>query len=422
MGTLDSELGEVGDRINSGITELAALVDDAAPGWSRTVFSEPYRQARPYVARRMSDAGLDVHVDAVGNVIGRRAGSANGSPIVTGSHTDTVQGGGRFDGMVGVLAGIEVARMLRDSGTQLDHDLLVVDFLGEEANDFGVSCLGSRAISGLLSEQHLNRTDRRGHRLGDTLDRFGADPDRALDLSWRPGGVHAFIELHVEQGPLLERKQIPIGIVTAIAGIERLTARFVGRADHAGTMPMGERLDALAAAAQAVLTIEREGCGAPIHGVSTTGRLASGPGAFNVVPDRAQLWAEVRSVDAQWLRGAKRRLVEDIARDAAGRGVDVDLEWLNDQDPVPTSRSVQDRMAGAADRVGIPWSPVPSGAGHDAAHMAQLGPMGMIFIPSLGGRSHCPEEWTEPQHIVTGVQLLLYTVLDVDGLDSLVST
>lgn len=403
------------DRLGRDLTELATYVDSDAPGWTREVLTDPYRAAREWIRRRMLDAGLETTVDAAGNVVGRLAGTRGGRPLVTGSHTDTVHGGGRFDGIVGVLGAIELVRRMRETGTELGHDLVVCDFLGEEANEFGVSCVGSRAVAGALDAKHLDRRDPRGRRLGDALQRFGTDPEGALRLAWARDSVHAYVELHVEQGPWLEQHGISIGAVTAIAGIERLLASFAGRADHAGTMPMGERRDALAAAAQAVLSVEREGCGAPVHGVATTGRIESGPGAFNIVPDRARLWAEMRSIDPGWLSGAKGRIAERIASEAAERGVEVVLEWLVDQDPVPTDPSVQDIIGAAADDLGVSWSAVPSGAGHDAVHMAQLGPMGMIFVPSRAGRSHCPEEWTDLADVVTGVHALGATLVRLDA-------
>jgi len=414
-----TELGALApdtERLATDLAGLAAYRDPDAPGWTREVFTDPYRGERDWVRDRMRHAGLEVGVDAAGNVIGRLPGAAPGAPpLVTGSHTDTVHGGGRFDGVVGVLGAIEVARRLRETGTRLVRDLYVIDFLGEEANTFGISCLGSRALAGVLTGEHLDRRDAEGRRMGEVLAKFGADPDGALRLAWRPGSVHAYLELHIEQGPVLERQGMPLGVVTAIAGIERLLVAFDGRADHAGTTPMTDRRDALAAAAQAVLTIERTACAAPVHAVSTTGRIESQPGAFNVVPDQARLWAELRSADAGWLGGVKRRLVEQIAAEAAARGVTAVTEWLTDQDPVPTTPSVQDRIGRTADELGIRWTPIPSGAGHDAAHMTPLGPLGMIFIPSRGGRSHVPEEWTDLAQIAIGVHTLAATLVRLDA-------
>ena len=400
------------DRVEADIQRLSAVVDDSVAGWTRKVFSDPYRAGRSLVSSMMRDAGLEVRIDAAGNVVGRLAGAGQGPPLVIGSHTDTVHQGGRFDGVAGVVGAIEVARLVQEHGISLAHDLLVVDFLGEEPNDHGISCVGSRAIAGALSRSDLDRVDSDGIRLGASMAEFGLDPSASLGMAWQP--IHAFVELHIEQGPLLERTGVPIGVVTSIAGIERLLASFRGRADHAGTMPMEYRHDALAAAAEAVLAVERVGCGAPVHGVSTTGRLLSAPGAVNIVPAEAMLWAELRSTQADWLSGVRRTLAEEIAQGAASRGVEVVLDWLTDQPPVDAARRVQDEIAAAADDAGLVWRAVPSGAGHDAAHLARLGPMGMIFVPSAGGRSHVPEEFTTTDEIAQGIQVLLATLRRLD--------
>ena len=404
------------ERLQRDLDELAGLVEEGTPGWSRRVFSTAYREERELIVSKMRAAGLETRVDPAGNVVGVLRGSNPlAPPLMTGSHTDTVHAGGRFDGIVGVLGGIETARALTEAGVRLERDLIVVDFLGEEANPFGVSCLGSRSIAGLLDAAHLDRRDPdTGQRLGDAMREFGLEPERAVAQPWGNGSLHGYVELHVEQGPLLERSGSKIGVVTAIAGIERLMASFAGRADHAGTMPMAGRRDALIAAAEAILVVEREGCGAPIHGVSTTGKIESSPGSFNIVPDEATIWAEMRSVDPVWLHGAKGRVAHDIAESAAARGVDTAIEWLNDQDPVPTAQSVQDHIAGVAGGLGVDWEAIPSGAGHDAAHLAGLGPMGMIFIPSVGGRSHVPDEFTETDDVALGVNVLAQTLLRMD--------
>lgn len=405
------------DRVQEDLSALAALTEDSEPGWTRRVFSEPYRAEREYVRDLMRRAGLEVHIDGAGNVVGRLKGKdPNLPPLVTGSHTDTVHGGGRFDGMVGVLGSIEAVRLLQEQGVVLERDLVVIDFLGEEANPFGLSCLGSRAISGQLLPEHFDRTDGESDTtIGEVFTRFGLDPNDALELAWKPDSIHGYLELHIEQGPLMEREGLEIGVVTAIAGIERLMARFAGRADHAGTMPMEGRRDALIGAAEAILTIEREACGAPIHGVSTTGRIESSPGSFNIVPDEAKIWAEMRSVDPAWLTGAKRRVADKIAADAAARGLDAALDWLNDQPPVPTERSIQDLVGEVAAHQQLRWDAIPSGAGHDAAHMTHLGPMGMLFIPSTGGRSHVPEEHTPIDDIARGISVLAESLVRMDG-------
>jgi beta-ureidopropionase / N-carbamoyl-L-amino-acid hydrolase len=407
------------ERIQADVSELAAIRDPGNPGWTRQVFSEPYLASREWVAARMREAGLDVRRDETGNIVGVLHGTRPAAPaLVTGSHTDTVVGGGRFDGVVGVLGAVELVRRLREQDIRLTRDLVVVDFLGEESNDFGLSCLGSRALAGELGAADLDRADGEGVRLGDRYAASGVDPSGVLAADWaRRIPMHCYVELHVEQGPVLERKGVPIGVVTAIAGIERLLATFSGRPDHAGTRPMDDRRDAMVAAAEAVLAIEREGCGAPVHGVATTTRLTTQPDAPNVVPGTVRLRAEMRSIDEEWLTGARRRLVDEIVGKARERGVEVDFAWTSDNATVRTSTEVHAALADAADANGLPWTPVPSGATHDAVHLARLCPMGMVFIPSRAGRSHCPEEWSEFADIAAGVQVLGAAVQALDQQD-----
>ncbi|HEY5223886.1 MAG TPA: M20 family metallo-hydrolase [Microbacteriaceae bacterium] len=405
------------DRVAAGLSALSSIRDDSLTGWTREVFTDPYRDSRHWIRNEMRDAGLDVHMDGAGNIVGRLAGSSPGAPaIVTGSHTDTVTSGGRFDGIVGVLGGIETARRLQEEGIRLTHDLIVIDFLGEEPNEFGLSCLGSRTLAGELTAADLDRANSRGTRLADRYSDFGLDPSAVISNDWaRTGALHGYVELHIEQGPTLEERGIPIGIVTAIAGIERLIATFRGRADHAGTRSMESRQDAMVAAAEAVLAVRREGCSAPVHGVATTTQVHSLTESPNVVPSLVTMRSEVRSIDATWLSGTRRRLAEEIQASANATGIDVEFDWTHDNDVVETTPGVQETAAAAATAIGVPWMPIPSGATHDAVHMARLTRMGMIFIPSRDGKSHCPEEWTEVEDIATGIRVLADTILRLDA-------
>lgn len=407
---------ETMERLDAGIADLSRFRDPARPGWTREVFSDPYRDSRTWTMQRMKDAGLEVIIDNGGNIVGRLAGRTASAPaIVTGSHTDTVDGGGRFDGIVGVLGAIEAARTLRESDTRLDHDLIVVDFLGEESNAFGLSCLGSRSAAGELTAEDLDRQDYRGLRLGQAYTQYGLDPNKLTDVPWARQRLRAFIELHIEQGPILQERGLPLGVVTAITGIERFIATFTGSADHAGTRAMHDRRDAMVAAAEAVLAVRAEGCGAPTHGVATSTRVESESQSPNVVPSLVHMHSEVRSVDPSWLSGVKGRLTQEIAAKAAESGVDVEFDWSTDNAIVNADPGVQDIAAAAADSLGIPWMPIPSGATHDAVHMATLAPMGMIFIPSQDGKSHCPEEWTDTADIALGIDALVQTITNLDG-------
>ncbi len=396
-------------RLQADLAELAEFRDPDQPGWTRTVFSAPYLRSREWVAGRMRDAGLDVKRDAAGNLVGTLPGSL--PALVTGSHTDTVPGGGRFDGPVGVLGAIEVGRCIRESGRALHHELRVVDFLGEEPNEFGLSCIGSRAIAGTLTSDHIASRDGSGRTLAEAIASAGGDPLRIGGAAWS-GGVCAFVELHIEQGPVLEEAGIPLGIVSGIAGIERLQATFTGQAAHAGTTPMAARHDALSAAAEAVLAVERL---ASAGGVGTTGRLEVLRGGANVVPGKAEMWAEFRSIDGGWLDERRARFEQSAAEAGSRRGVSASVRRLSRTEPVVASEEVMSAMTKAIGGLGLGFVSLPSGAGHDAVQMARLGPVGMLFVPSAGGRSHCPEEWTAPEHIEAGAAALLGTLLVLDA-------
>jgi len=393
-------------RVSDDLETLASYRDPEAPGWTRRVFSAFDGAGREWVAGKMKEAGLEVETDAAANLIGRLPGKA-GLPgaIVSGSHTDTVHGGGRYDGIIGVLGAIEAVRCLSEARAELAHDLVVVDFLGEEPNDFALSCVGSRAVAGTLDEGHLGLVGPDGRTLAEALAACGGQPAALSRARW-PAGVHCYVELHIEQGPLLEQARVPIGVVTGIVGIHRLLATLKGRPDHAGTTPMSLRRDALLGAAELALAIE----GLADGGVATTGRLEIRPGAHNVVPAEADLWAEARSAEEGWLEEFGRRVTEALAGIGTRRHLASDLRWISREHPVTVTGWVAAAIGEAARSRGIDPLAIPSGAGHDASQMARLGPMGMIFVPSRAGRSHCPEEWTDLEDIVRGISVLAETV------------
>ena len=404
------------ERLDADIQALAQFTDTSLPGWTRRALTEPYSESRRWTVQLMRAAGLEVVRDRAGNILGRLRGE-QGLPgaLVTGSHTDSVVGGGRFDGICGVVGAVEAVRCLQESGARLAHDLVVVDFFGEETNDYGFGCLGSRAAARGLDADFLDRRDQAGVALHERLVACGTDPGDLRGPVWRRGEVEAFVELHVEQGPTLADQAVPVGVVTAVAGIERLLARFLGRPDHAGTRAMADRRDAMVAAARAVLAVQRTGCDAPVHGVATTTRVESDNPSPNVVASNVTMQSELRSVDAAWLHGARRRVTEQLLEAAQQSGVEVELDWSTDNGVVDTDGLVQDATAEALDQLGIPWTPIPSGATHDSVHMADIAPSGMIFIPSRnGGVSHSPEEWTDAADIATGVDALAATLIALD--------
>jgi len=398
------------ERVQADLDALAEFREPDQGVWTRRVFSDAYLRSREWLAERMREAGLEVSRDAAGNLIGVLPGPS--PALVTGSHTDTVADGGRFDGPLGVLAAIEVARCVRKGGLALRHELRAVDFLGEEPNEFGMSCVGSRAIAGNLTREHLALHDASGRTLADAIATAGGDPSHIDKAAWPASDVRAFVELHIEQGPVLEGAGVPIGIVSGVAGIERLQLTFEGEAGHAGTTPMGTRHDALAAAAEAVLAIER--IASRGDGVGTSGRIDAKPGALNVIPGHVDVWAELRHTSKEWLDESRRELEHDVDVIGRRRGVKAAVSLLSRTDPVLCSGEVRAAMSEALHQLQLESHVLPSGAGHDTVQMARLGPVGMLFVPSVDGRSHCPEELTLPEHIEAGTAALLATLLVLD--------
>lgn len=406
----------VAERLAGDLDALASLTDPSAPGWTRPAFTEHDRAGRQWAATRMREAGLEVHEDGAGNIIGRLSGRRPElGALATGSHTDTVVGGGRFDGNVGVVGALETVRLLRENDIRLDHDLLVLVFFNEEPNPWGTSCLGSRALTGSLPQEYFERHDQEGGRLGDALARSGIDPSSMLETSAfiRTARLRAFVELHVEQGPVLERLGKQVGLVTSITGVSRFEALFRGRQDHAGTTSMTDRRDAGCTAAGVVLAVEDIAEGHET-GRGTTGQVTFTPDAVNVVSEEAAMTGEFRSPDEEWLVHAQEQLHQAASREGARRGVDVTLDWLPLQKPVQMSGSLFDVLESTVSRLDLTASKLYSGAEHDAAIMARAAPTAMVFIPSADGRSHCPEEWTEMSDIAAGTAVLANTLVELD--------
>ncbi len=401
------------ERVASELTELSTLTDSDRPGWTRRALSEFDVSGREFARRLMQRAGMDTRVDGAGNVIGVLPGRLGGRQIMLGSHTDTVDGGGRFDGIVGVLGAIEVVRLIRENGIRVDHDLVVVVFFNEEPNDFGLFCVGSRAMTGQVDRSFLALTDPTGRSLAEALPNSRIDPEEFLTAAYDFSPVTAFLELHIEQGPELERAGRQIGVVETITGINHFRALFTGRQDHAGTTPMDVRADAGCAAAGTVLAVESIAeSGTNTRG--TCGQIRFTPEAVNVVSQIAGLEGEFRGPDGSWLNEAQRRLTAAAGTEAEKRGVEVEVEWTTDDAPVPLHEPITSTITEVADEFGLTRATMFSGAGHDAGIIAAKTQVGMVFVPSVDGRSHCPEEFTDFADIMPGISVLLETVLRID--------
>lgn len=405
------------ERLWNRLEALARITDPDRP-YTRRSFSPLHIEGRSWLRDEFTAAGLSVSLDTAANLIGRREGTGKGlPPILAGSHSDSVPDGGRFDGMAGLLSALEAAQSLKDNGVTLRHPLEVVDFLAEEPSIFGMSCIGSRIMGGHLTRENLGITEPGGETLADAIRRMGGDPDR-LDEAVRPAGsVAAYAELHIEQGLRLQNANIPIGIVTGIVGITRYSVTIEGRADHSGNTPMDLRVDALAAAARLVLRVEQEARalnGDGVYFVATVGQLTVRPNATNIVPGRVEMAIELRSDSSdarEFFVGVMRGCIDDLVRET---GVGMSFEPVSDADPAACDEVVRTAIRDACEARGIGHLALPSGAGHDAMHVAAAGPIGMIFIPCKDGRSHCPEEWVEPEQLAAGAEVLYETVLRLD--------
>jgi N-carbamoyl-L-amino-acid hydrolase len=361
----------------------------------------------------MEAAGLDVTLDAAGNLVGRQAGREDLPPLMIGSHSDTVAGGGRFDGVIGVVGGLEIVRCLRELEVSLRHPLEVVDFLAEEPTDFGVSTVGSRGMVGALSPALLAKTNELGQPLSDALSALGGRPEQVASQVRQRGDIAAYLEMHIEQGPVLDQEGIPLASVTGIAGIRRFTVIVDGQPNHAGTTPMELRRDALVAASRFVIESESV-FRSEENSVGTIGHLQISPNMANVVPGRAELIVEMRSIDPQIIDRIDQRLHQKAAEIAKEREISIWMEPLTDAAPVQADPRLIEITTQACRQADPRALVLPSGAGHDATQIGTIAPIGMIFVPSRNGISHNPAEWTDGEDIALGVQAMARALVLAD--------
>lgn len=400
-------------RLESDLTSLATIGRGEAPGIHRTAFSEGDRAGREWLRARLEDAGLGIHSDGAANLGARWPAGASHDVVMTGSHLDTVPGAGQLDGALGVVCGLEALRVLSEQDVSLARPVELVAFSDEEGRFGGM--LGSQAMSGQLTPASIEEArDLNGIRLIDAMADCGYRALDALSAERETGSIHAFIELHIEQGPVLEREGQPIGLVDAITGLFRWEFRLTGEANHAGTTPMDLRRDAFRAVAEFAVQIDRvlEEHGSP-RSRATIGRIELAPGAANVVPGEARVAFEVRDTDPRRLRelgDAFRRTLSAIAR---RRDLRFEFDVLSEIEPVDCHERVMAAVEHACRRLDVTPLRMPSGAAHDTQMMARIAPAGMIFVPSRGGRSHSPAEWTAPADIERGANVLLHTLLEL---------
>lgn len=387
--------------------DALALLSEMPGGLTRTSLSNEQRAAGELVRGWMREAGMNARLDAIGNLVGRYEGTHPGAPcLMLGSHLDTVRDAGKYDGMLGVVAAIECVHVLMTRGARLPCAIEVVGFADEEGVRFGASLVGSRAIAGTLDPKVLDHRDAQGISLRDALAQFGLDPDRVGDAArWR-GEVLAYAELHIEQGPVLDNEGLPVGVVTAINGASRLAVELVGMAGHAGTVPMGLRRDALAAAAECVLAVESR-CTREPELVGTVGRLDAAPGAINVIPGNVRFTVDIRApVDVD-----RDRAITDVETAmraiCARRDVTATIRPLDMGKTTLCAPWLQERIGDAIAAEGLPVRRLPSGAGHDGMAIAALADIGMLFVRCKAGVSHNPLESITTEDAALSARVLL---------------
>jgi beta-ureidopropionase / N-carbamoyl-L-amino-acid hydrolase len=401
-----------GARINGQLTDLRRFGGTPEGGTQRLGYSEEDRQARAVVAAWMREAGLTPTTDLAGNLIGRRAGSAPGlAPIVFGSHIDSVPDGGNYDGNVGTLAAIDVARTLLSRGMTLRHPIEVTVWANEEGGLFG-----SRAVSGQFQASELDHMTTSGRTVADGIAFVGGDPKRLAEVRRAPGSVAAYLELHIEQGGILEAERVAIGVVEGIVGIRQWEVTVTGFANHAGTTPMDKRQDALLATARFIDMVNRVVRATPGRQVGTVGRLQVKPGARNVIPGTVVCSLEVRDLDDAKIVRMYEAIRVEAMKIGEATGTTFAYADLHANVSAPSDPRMRAVITASADALGLATRVMPSGAGHDAQAIAQLGPMGMIFIPSVGGISHSPKEFSHPQDITNGANVLLGAVIAADAM------
>ena len=392
------------------VKDFDAMAQLTAPGEgiNRLAFTDADWAGRQYIIDRMTDAGLSVEIDDFGNVIAYKIGKKPDLPaVMVGSHTDSVPNGGNYDGVVGVLSAIEVIRSMIDDGYEHDHTIAVVDFMCEESGRFGNATLGSKAMRGELTLQDLHHlVDKQGISLYEALKGRNLNPDGIETMAYkRP--VKSFTEIHIEQGKVLEHEQKTIGIVTGIAAPERFYVTIRGNADHSGATPMNLRHDALCGASKIILGIEEIASmqeEPPV--VGTVGVVEVTPGAMNVIPGAVKLGVDIRSISKVARNSVVTLVKEFIDITAEKRGLSYTIETIAQDYPVEMHPAMIREIEEAVKSVGVEYMTMPSGAGHDAMHWAEVVPTGMIFIPCRDGISHNPAEFAEMDDIVTGAAVL----------------
>ena len=401
-----------GTRLNATMEHMKTFGMSDTGGSTRVAFSGANRVALSYLSSLMLQSGLMPRIDVAGNLIGRREGKVAGlAPIVSGSHIDTVPNGGHYDGIVGVMSAIEVARSLYEAEIVLRHPLEIVVWSNEEGGK-----TGSRSFNGSVQDREFDLPSLGDRTIGDGLRYLGGKPERLSENIRQAGDISSYVELHIEQGAILDRENISIGIVEGVVGIRRWNITIDGFANHAGTTPMDQRQDALYAAALLIAEIRQTITAMPGRQVGTVGRIQAFPGAPNVIPGSVTMSLEIRDLDMDKIDTLFKR-IQGTANTLSGHtDTSIAFEQFYESPAAITDERINGLIQDSADALGLSAMHMPSGAGHDSQSLAGIAPIGMIFVPSKDGISHAPGEFTSEQQITNGANVLLQTIIGLDDL------
>lgn len=401
-------------RMESRIETLSQFGRNADGGVDRVAYSEADLAGRAYIIDEMKKMGLTVTIDTAGNILGKRNGTEPGlDPILFGSHIDSVPGGGNYDGDVGVIGALEVISIMQENDILTRRPLEVVVFADEEGG-----MPGSLGMSGRFDPELFRTESHAGFTIGEGIARLGGDHTR-MDEAARSGKVHAFVELHIEQGGLLEQQGLNIGVVEGIVGIRWWKVTATGMANHGGTTPMPGRRDALVASARLITAINEKTTAMEGRQVATVGKIQAFPGAPNVIPGRVEFNLEIRDLESAKIQDVYDMVKAEADRIAADMDITFDFgEPITDLLPAPTDLRLRKLIEESASELGFSYQLMPSGAGHDAQSLAKITPTGMIFVPSRGGISHSPQEFTAPLDMARGAHVLYRTILKLDEVNS----
>lgn len=403
-------------RIQRDIENLSSFNATPGKGVTRLAFTKEDREAREYIKNQMEKIGLEIYEDGYGNLFGRKYGKDRELPsVMVGSHYDTVINGGPFDGMAGLVTGLEIARYLVEEGIEHENTLEVVAFNDEEGVRFGNGISNSRAMTGDMKEEELDNTfDKNGISLRKAMEDYGIKPDLEA-AKVKEGSIKAFFELHIEQGPVLIGSNNEVGIVQTIVGLDRYDIRFIGKAGHAGTTPMNNRKDALLPAAEFALELNRIAIDAGYGAVGTVGEMKILPNASNVIPGYVQISVDIRATKEEVINNIHQEMNKLIDSLKEKHPVEIQVRKTLYISPVNMSEEICTLLENKAEELGIKYEKMNSGAGHDAMMMARIAPTSLVFVPSKDGLSHHPEEWTDYEDLAKGIELILSGVLELIG-------